>query len=418
MGSRGLGLQNEEADLLETETSTGAFLAYLQAALQSGELGVPNELDVEGEAVSLFTAHRSKGLEWPVVFVPFCVEGQFPSRARDSDLPLPPGLIATDDADPTAAHLREEACLFYVAVTRARDRLFLSSAEAYGVRGKGEMAALRQALMRALHAAGRLDAPTISLTTPDAEGTEAEATEECLPYPVPEHVHERDLRTYEECPRRFLYQHIYGLPEADTAFLAYYRSVYGAARDASGDARTLRERFEARWRESGPPDDHWQAPLLRCAAERLIDRVENQLQSGSQKTYRQEKTLLLGALDDGQSYGIRFTLDEESVQPDGRRLFRRHKQGSRLPKNVPDDDIVTLYALLADQESPGAELSFYYPHLNQDLPAKIGERKKANLRERKLRMISDIQRGEMPPKPTEKCKRCPHTLICDRGVRD
>jgi DNA helicase-2/ATP-dependent DNA helicase PcrA len=58
------------------------------------------------EAVTLSTVHQAKGLEWRAVFVLSLVEGRFPLPARDEDL-------------------EEERRLFYVAVTRARDELYL-----------------------------------------------------------------------------------------------------------------------------------------------------------------------------------------------------------------------------------------------------------------------------------------------------
>lgn len=57
-------------------------------------------------AVTMMTCHRSKGLEWPVVWVVGCVEGVMPHARGDEE---------------------EERRLFYVAATRARDHLILSS---------------------------------------------------------------------------------------------------------------------------------------------------------------------------------------------------------------------------------------------------------------------------------------------------
>ena len=158
---------DEEPDHLETETGTKAFLSYLKAALQSGGLGVPNELDVEGDAVSLITAHRSKGLEWPVVFIPYCMEGEFPGKEGSDDTPLPPGLIVTDEADPSKTHLREEACLFYVAVTRAQNKLFVSSADSYGPRTRNPLSFLCKTMVQALSEAGRVDQPAVAPSSTD-----------------------------------------------------------------------------------------------------------------------------------------------------------------------------------------------------------------------------------------------------------
>jgi ATP-dependent exoDNAse (exonuclease V) beta subunit len=93
----------------------------------------------EGDAVRVMTAHASKGLEWPLVVVAGVQEGVWP------DLRLRGSLLGADDLatatasphpgppDPTtrtdrrAELLAEERRLFYVAATRARDRLVVTA---------------------------------------------------------------------------------------------------------------------------------------------------------------------------------------------------------------------------------------------------------------------------------------------------
>jgi DNA helicase-2/ATP-dependent DNA helicase PcrA len=64
----------------------------------------------EGEGVNLLTVHASKGLEFPEVYVVDLVDGRFPNRRMMSSI-------------------EEERRLFYVAVTRAQDKLYLSLAK-------------------------------------------------------------------------------------------------------------------------------------------------------------------------------------------------------------------------------------------------------------------------------------------------
>jgi len=64
----------------------------------------------EGEGVNLLTVHASKGLEFPEVFIVDLVDGRFPNRKMMSSI-------------------EEERRLFYVAVTRAMDKLYLSLAK-------------------------------------------------------------------------------------------------------------------------------------------------------------------------------------------------------------------------------------------------------------------------------------------------
>ncbi|MGA0211017.1 MAG: 3'-5' exonuclease, partial [Pontimonas sp.] len=69
--------------------------------------------------VTITTVHSAKGREWQVVFVVGLAEGMFPIS-----------YATTDEA------IEEERRLFYVALTRAKDSLYLSMAE----RGRSDQA--------------------------------------------------------------------------------------------------------------------------------------------------------------------------------------------------------------------------------------------------------------------------------------
>ena len=79
----------------------------LDPPVSAGDLAGPPRLDEDYLIIS--TVHSAKGLEWPVVHLPQLVDGFVPS----------------DMALSTAEGLAEEQRLFYVAVTRAREQLFL-----------------------------------------------------------------------------------------------------------------------------------------------------------------------------------------------------------------------------------------------------------------------------------------------------
>ena len=73
-----------------------------------------DDMDDEGDKgkVNLMTIHASKGLEFPVVFIAGAEEGLIPhARAIEED----------------EKNVEEERRLFYVAITRARDKLYISS---------------------------------------------------------------------------------------------------------------------------------------------------------------------------------------------------------------------------------------------------------------------------------------------------
>ncbi|WP_406414130.1 ATP-dependent helicase [Streptomyces sp. NBC_01614] len=84
------------------------------------------------DAVRLMTAHRSKGLEWRLVVVAGVQEGLWPDLRRRGSL-LEADRIGRDGlAEPLTpgALLAEERRLFYVAATRARERLVVTAVKA------------------------------------------------------------------------------------------------------------------------------------------------------------------------------------------------------------------------------------------------------------------------------------------------
>jgi len=107
-------------------------------ALDSKGIG---ESDPDEDEVALLTLHAAKGLEWPVCFVIGCQEGIIPHQRTLEDL----------DGDIT-----EERRLFYVGITRARRRCYLTLAKVkLGMHGAEPARASR--FVREIPAAFRLD---------------------------------------------------------------------------------------------------------------------------------------------------------------------------------------------------------------------------------------------------------------------
>ncbi len=103
-----------DAETGETLSPLAAFLTH--AALESGD----NQAQAGQDAIQLMTVHASKGLEFDCVFIGGLEEGLFPHENSMSD----------HDG------LEEERRLMYVAITRARQRLYLSHSQTRMLHGQ------------------------------------------------------------------------------------------------------------------------------------------------------------------------------------------------------------------------------------------------------------------------------------------
>jgi DNA helicase-2/ATP-dependent DNA helicase PcrA len=103
-----------DAETGEIMSPLAAFLTH--AALEAGD----NQAQAGQDAIQLMTVHSAKGLEFDAVFITGMEEGLFPHEN------------ALSDAD----GLEEERRLMYVAITRARQRLYLSFSQTRMLHGQ------------------------------------------------------------------------------------------------------------------------------------------------------------------------------------------------------------------------------------------------------------------------------------------
>ena len=113
------------------------------------EIGAPAKAERTDDAVRLLTVHAAKGLEFPVVFVLRVGSPSFPSHYREDLVEFPAALRDPDtmpEGDPKNVHAQEERRLFYVAVTRAEDQLFLLAKKGTGKKDPTPPGYLRELL--------------------------------------------------------------------------------------------------------------------------------------------------------------------------------------------------------------------------------------------------------------------------------
>ncbi|MCX6741174.1 MAG: UvrD-helicase domain-containing protein, partial [Candidatus Parcubacteria bacterium] len=123
----------EEFENTYADKSLKNFLDTMQIIIDSGDEGslATDIVDLGPETVKIMTVHGAKGLEFKQVFVVNLVDRRFPTNERHEGIALPDALVK-EIIPGGDVHLQEERRLFYVALTRAKDGLYLTLANDYG----------------------------------------------------------------------------------------------------------------------------------------------------------------------------------------------------------------------------------------------------------------------------------------------
>jgi DNA helicase-2/ATP-dependent DNA helicase PcrA len=236
------------------------FVNHLDTLIEAGEDPAVAEADPDTPAVHVLTVHKSKGLEWPVVFLVNCVQGRFPSVRRGDPLEMPPALIK-DTLPSGDFHLQEERRLFYVGMTRAVERLYLTSAVDMGSRRSSKVsqfvlealdlpkAAARPFTSSAVEELHRhAPPPAPGLGEWPAVGPRAELT-----------VSHKQVDDYQTCPLKYHYIHVLRIPLRQHHSIAYgnalHRAVEFYLRRRAAGSYTAREdllrAYDDAWRNEG-----------------------------------------------------------------------------------------------------------------------------------------------------------------------
>ena len=92
------------------------------------------ESNVDDQAIVISTIHGVKGMQYPVVIIPDLNARKLPTDYRKDKFPIPQELLKGIQSkfDEKELHQQEERRLFYVAITRAKEKLIITYAKRYG----------------------------------------------------------------------------------------------------------------------------------------------------------------------------------------------------------------------------------------------------------------------------------------------
>jgi DNA helicase-2/ATP-dependent DNA helicase PcrA len=380
---------------LSGEADTAAFVDYVRTCLESGDFQCADSTDAISDAINVLTIHKSKGLEWPFVLVPNLNERAGNNR---SPVRLPPG--TTRDTSSQDDEF-DELCIFYVALTRARDGLFLSRA----TKGTRNATKPLKPLERFLE---NLDPASVTRETLNDSTRDESYIDEppYVPWQLPNPISLQALDAYDRCGQQFKYDYVYDLRDETRGYIQFRRAIYPvlqwiAERHASGESVSeddIKNRLDEKWDEVGFSEGQFSA-YYRKHANRIVTAFAGRMKKGVPVLVRQKCTILIDGI------GIELTLDE--IEEGDAPVIRIHHFGSPA-KSHHDKNILALLPLINAE----AQVYLTYPRAGSQTPCTFRKTFSKNRQAKAIELTQGMAKGEFKANPGDACPHCDYNLIC------
>jgi len=364
------------------------------------------------DGVRLLTVHASKGLEFDVVHLPGMVASGFPGSNRAPRCVPPDGVIEGSDGRSATdvykdGHDEEEECKFFVATSRAKDRLILY---AYSKQPGGRS----RSLSRYIDVVGSYLLK--SNVVPQSAFTSKTFPKVPIKCESILSLTDALLSQYDRCPRRFLYTHLLALGgrRSETPFLKMHKAVreviawIGSNHSESNPTgEELDDYYDKAWSALGPVD-HGYAEDYKKIGYRLVEFL---VESRSGKQLIKPESLQLSFAG-----GVVIVHpDEVTVDAAGNHCVRRIKAGKLSSSNQKFDDIEYTILTEAANQHFGSKVKVEAVHLASETqePIVLSQQKRTTGLDKSESFINAILDGEFPPTPNVRtCPTCPNFFIC------
>lgn len=361
-------------------------------------------------AVRLMTIHASKGLEFDVVHIPGMVTSGLPRNNMAPRCVPPDGLIhgcqgLSGLEAVKAGHDEEEECLFFVALSRARNRLFLYASS---VQSDGKARNPSKFIPAIDHLLARPSTPA------QRNGGTQPATAIRITWEEKPAWTDNQINLFERCPRRFLYTHVLKLGgrRTETAFMKMHNVVSDVfdwlktVHETTTPSETeLSARFEEAWQSKGAAD-HGYAKDYRRIGRRLVDYLIETRSSGVR--------FPVAPLSLGWAEGDILVKPDSVARGDrGQVVVGRVKTGK--PRSNAFDDIEYTILHLAAVQTYGGQAQVEVTYLTSETTEamSISAKKLETRRQKVQNIIQSVRSGDFPPKAEARaCPRCPSFFIC------
>jgi len=430
----------EEANI---DSSLKNFMESLNMELESGEQGKLSFDPNQGpDMVRVMTIHSAKGLEFKYVFLVNLVDRRFPTSERKEQIEIPENLIK--ETIPSGdVHLEEERRLCYVAMTRAKEKLFLTSADSYGgARKKKPSRFLME--MNFVKKGEELISITAGSTT-----VREQKKETSKPLILPSYLSFSQLAAFAVCPLQYKFAHILKIPVRGKAVFSFGKTMHNTlynfvkltnegknivqadlfasatqtkqkqgkkALDISVLVEIYKKNWIDEWYESKSQKEEYYKlgrKIIKNFHERFIQeqprvfRINGDLALETSFKLKIANNTLIGRID-------RIDQTKDGIE------IVDYKTGKYKEKLTPKDRQQLLIYQIATEEALGlkpAKLSYYYLEEGKKTSFLGSEQDKEKQKQEIAEMAERIKKSSFDANPGWHCKFCDFRDICDYAQR-
>ncbi|CCV09599.1 UvrD/REP helicase [Mesorhizobium metallidurans STM 2683] len=359
------------------------------------------------DAVRLMTIHGAKGLEFGGVHIPGLNSDTIPRTPPAPPCPAPDGMIAGAAGNALeafrAGQTEEQECLFYVAQSRARDRLILYAPTEKSNGYNRALSPFLDRLGATLTRGSVVPARPLPMAA-EAQGIDL-IVEGRLQFGAPQ------IALYESCPRRFFYTHVLhvGGRRTTTAFMHLHeavRSVVKAviASDLPVTEQELTDRTDAALAGEGLGQHGHRAEFRDLALAMLRFFLSGR--AGAIAEAPVAVSINLGGEE------ILVEPDEVLMRPDGIRAVRRVRTGHM--RSAESKDVGAAALILAiNQAYPGAVAELVHLSDGEASELSLSDRELKGRTDKLSKFLGDIRAGRFPAEISSRtCPNCPAFFIC------
>jgi DNA helicase-2/ATP-dependent DNA helicase PcrA len=394
------------------------------------------------DAVQLMTVHTAKGLEFPHVFILQLNKGDFPTRPRPVVFEFPPEMMK-EEKPAGDFQVQEERRLFYVALTRARQHLTLTTVEN---KYKKHSPFLDDFLMNAK--IQQLDATQVSplVTLPPDEETAGPMPDPAEPLTLfsaieketraysrialwakayhppqaePLQLSASAIEAYASCPMKYLFQNVWSIRGGPHATMTFGSVMHTTIKEFVGETRKRRKIsfedvamiYDRQWSSAGFPDDYLEAEYRKAGREQL-ESFHRSHTAAPPDVLHQERGFELPL---EHNVVVTGRMDQINDIGDGAVEIVDYKTGKPKDAKKADESLqLGVYALAAREvlELDAQRLVFYNLTTNEAV-ATTRDAKALAQTKQTIREVADrIRAGDFGARPGFVCRNCDYKPLC------